>query len=214
MMMMMVRIKDDVDFISIAKPKLEWINKNPTWGPIASWMTNKFGWRITTVIGEHCSKASSPSSTDWIPENTTSSRPWPSRWPSKSTGSILGTAGLCLSAVAPNIPFLIFSAGGLLGLDFWWFMMIIMIVINCSQHHCSLYFVWQVLVWESYICPGWIVSPSILTRRGLLLQVIIVIIMLIAVIIIISLSLILQLGISTYIFIEPWRSLSPLTSPS
>jgi len=50
-------------------------------GPIASWMTNKFGWRITTVIG-----------------------------------SILGTAGLCLSAVAPNIPFLIFSAGGLLGL--------------------------------------------------------------------------------------------------
>jgi len=50
-------------------------------GPIASYMTNALGWRLTTVIG-----------------------------------SVLCTAGLCFSAVAPNVGFLYFSAGGLLGL--------------------------------------------------------------------------------------------------
>lgn len=50
-------------------------------GPIASYMTNRLGWRLTTVIG-----------------------------------SVFCTLGLCLSAVAPNVFFLYFSAGGLLGL--------------------------------------------------------------------------------------------------
>eukprot|EP00092_Neocalanus_flemingeri_P107362 GFUD01137806.1.p1 GENE.GFUD01137806.1~~GFUD01137806.1.p1 ORF type:complete len:506 (+),score=97.69 GFUD01137806.1:88-1605(+) len=50
-------------------------------GPIASYMTNRLGWRLTTVIG-----------------------------------SVLASAGLCLSAVAPSVFFLYFSAGGLLGL--------------------------------------------------------------------------------------------------
>jgi len=50
-------------------------------GPIASYMTNRLGWRLTTVIG-----------------------------------SVLASAGLCLSAVAPSVFFLYFTAGGLLGL--------------------------------------------------------------------------------------------------
>jgi len=50
-------------------------------GPIASYMTNRLGWRLTTVIG-----------------------------------SILATAGLCFSAVAPSVVFLYFTAGGLVGL--------------------------------------------------------------------------------------------------
>jgi len=50
-------------------------------GPIASYLTNRLGWRLTTVIG-----------------------------------SVLASAGLCLSAVAPNVYFLYFTAGGLLGL--------------------------------------------------------------------------------------------------
>jgi len=50
-------------------------------GPVASYMTNRLGWRLTTVIG-----------------------------------SILATAGLWLSAVAPSVHFLYFTAGGLLGL--------------------------------------------------------------------------------------------------
>jgi len=50
-------------------------------GPIASYMTNKLGWRLTTVIG-----------------------------------SVLASAGLCLSAVAPSVTFLYFTAGGLVGL--------------------------------------------------------------------------------------------------
>jgi len=50
-------------------------------GPIASWMTNRLGWRLTTVIG-----------------------------------SVLATAGLCFSAIAPSVVFLYFTAGGLLGL--------------------------------------------------------------------------------------------------
>jgi len=50
-------------------------------GPVASYMTNKLGWRLTTVIG-----------------------------------SVLAAAGMGLSALAPNIPFLFFSAGILLGL--------------------------------------------------------------------------------------------------
>ena len=50
-------------------------------GPIASYMTNKLGWRLTTVIG-----------------------------------SVLASAGLCLSAVAPSVVFLYFTAGGLVGL--------------------------------------------------------------------------------------------------
>jgi len=50
-------------------------------GPVASYLTNRLGWRVTTVIG-----------------------------------SLLATAGLCLSAVAPNVFFLYFSAGGVLGL--------------------------------------------------------------------------------------------------
>ena len=49
-------------------------------GPIASYMTNRLGWRLTTVIG-----------------------------------SILATAGLCFSAVAPSVVFLYFTAGGLVG---------------------------------------------------------------------------------------------------
>ena len=56
-------------------------------GPIASYMTNRLGWRLTTVIG-----------------------------------SVLASAGLCLSAVAPSVFFLYFTAGGLLGklsLDIW-----------------------------------------------------------------------------------------------
>ena len=44
-------------------------------------MTNKLGWRLTTIIG-----------------------------------SVLASAGLCLSAVAPSIFFLYFTAGGLVGL--------------------------------------------------------------------------------------------------
>jgi len=50
-------------------------------GPVASFLTNRLGWRLTTVIG-----------------------------------SVLASAGLALSALAPNIPFLFFSAGILLGL--------------------------------------------------------------------------------------------------
>jgi len=50
-------------------------------GPIASYMTNSLGWRLTTIIG-----------------------------------SVLASAGLGLSALAPNIPFLFLSAGILLGL--------------------------------------------------------------------------------------------------
>jgi len=50
-------------------------------GPIASYMTNRLGWRLTTIIG-----------------------------------SVLASAGLCLSAVAPSVFFLYFTAGGLLGL--------------------------------------------------------------------------------------------------
>lgn len=50
-------------------------------GPIASFMTNRLGWRITTVIG-----------------------------------TVLASAGLALSAMAPNVLFLYFSAGLLLGL--------------------------------------------------------------------------------------------------
>jgi len=50
-------------------------------GPIASWMTNRLGWRLTTVIG-----------------------------------SVIAAAGLCLSAFAPNVIFLYFSAGVLIGL--------------------------------------------------------------------------------------------------
>lgn len=50
-------------------------------GPVASFMTNKLGWRLTTVIG-----------------------------------SVLVSAGLALSAVAPNVYFLYFSAGIVLGL--------------------------------------------------------------------------------------------------
>jgi len=50
-------------------------------GPIASYLTNKLGWRVTTVIG-----------------------------------SVIGAAGLMLSAVAPNVYFLYFSAGCLIGL--------------------------------------------------------------------------------------------------
>ena len=50
-------------------------------GPLASYLTNKLGWRLTTVIG-----------------------------------SILASAGLCLSAAAPNVYFLFFTAGGLVGL--------------------------------------------------------------------------------------------------
>ena len=44
---------------------------------------------------------------------------------------------------------------------------------------CMMTFTWQALAWESSIFPGWIVSPSTLTRRGPLSQVIIVIIMII-----------------------------------
>lgn len=50
-------------------------------GPVASYMTNRLGWRLSTVIG-----------------------------------SILATAGLCLSAMAPSVVFLYFTAGVLLGL--------------------------------------------------------------------------------------------------
>jgi len=50
-------------------------------GPIASYMTNRLGWRLTTVIG-----------------------------------SVLSTAGLCFSALAPSVIFLYFTAGVLLGL--------------------------------------------------------------------------------------------------
>jgi len=50
-------------------------------GPVASWMTNKLGWMLTTVIG-----------------------------------SVIAAAGLCLSAYAPNVIFLYFSAGVLIGL--------------------------------------------------------------------------------------------------
>ena len=56
-------------------------------GPIASYMTNRLGWRLTTVID-----------------------------------SVLASAGLCLSAVAPSVFILCFTAGGLLGkldLEFW-----------------------------------------------------------------------------------------------
>lgn len=50
-------------------------------GPVASYLTNKLGWRLTTVIG-----------------------------------SVIGGAGLMLSAVAPSVYFLYFSAGVLIGL--------------------------------------------------------------------------------------------------
>lgn len=50
-------------------------------GPIASFMTNRLGWRITTLIG-----------------------------------TVLAAAGLALSAMAPSVIFLYFSAGLLLGL--------------------------------------------------------------------------------------------------
>jgi len=50
-------------------------------GPIASFLTNRVGWRITTVIG-----------------------------------SVLAAAGFALSAVAPSVIFLYFSAGVLIGL--------------------------------------------------------------------------------------------------
>ena len=52
-----------------------------TTGPIASYLTNRVGWRITTVIG-----------------------------------SVLAAAGFALSAVAPSVIFLYFSAGVLIGL--------------------------------------------------------------------------------------------------
>jgi len=50
-------------------------------GPVASFLTNRLGWRLTTVIG-----------------------------------SVLAAAGFALSAVAPNVIFLYFSAGVLIGL--------------------------------------------------------------------------------------------------
>ena len=50
-------------------------------GPIASFLTNRVGWRITTIIG-----------------------------------SVLAAAGFALSAVAPSVIFLYFSAGVLIGL--------------------------------------------------------------------------------------------------
>lgn len=50
-------------------------------GPVASYMTNRLGWRLTTVVG-----------------------------------TVLATAGLCFSALAPSVVFLYFSAGGLVGL--------------------------------------------------------------------------------------------------
>ena len=58
-----------------------WCNALICAGPIASYMTNRLGWRLTTIIG-----------------------------------SVLASAGLCLSAVAPSVFFLYFTAGGLLGL--------------------------------------------------------------------------------------------------
>ena len=54
---------------------------NTLLGPVASYLTNKLGWRLTTVIG-----------------------------------SVIGGAGLMLSAVAPSVYFLYFSAGVLIGL--------------------------------------------------------------------------------------------------
>ena len=50
-------------------------------GPVASYLTNKLGWRLTTLIG-----------------------------------SVIGAAGLMLSAVAPNVYVLYMSAGVLIGL--------------------------------------------------------------------------------------------------
>lgn len=50
-------------------------------GPLASLMTNRLGWRLTTCIGSVCA-----------------------------------AAGLALSSIAPNLYFLYFSAGGMIGL--------------------------------------------------------------------------------------------------
>ena len=145
-------------------------------GPIASWMTNKFGWRITTVIGEQnwaCLKGKYFSKA----QNGFQGAYWEQRgsaWVLSLQTFLFSSSPLEDFLVNPCLP-LMFS--------WFWYHTVIMIskVMTTDQFYYffSLILFWskvlefflQVLVWASSICQGLTASPSTLTRRGPLSQV-------------------------------------------